>query len=276
MYNHHRKDDDFMLADLLGFKYMTAKELLPFARKIYVEKFKIIAIICIFIFLPISILTSLISGYITEISSTINLEAVLSSADLLNQFIASKEYMQINKYTVLLMAVEALLQPIGQVAIIRYTRNNVYFVSEPIIDVIMYALTRGFVIVAVTICCGCLISVGSILIIPGIMLAVFFGFNLYAIGVSDLGFMGSIKQSVRLVNKRWFKTFWFFLVVAFFNIVLSNGIKTIFMFMGNSFFVNTVEGVVLSIVNAFFVILTALLYINRSIMIDKEVNGVLV
>lgn len=97
---------------------------------------------------------------------------------------------------------------------IRYASDILSKGNADIGDALNFAMRKLVSLLGITVVTVALVLLGCIaLIVPGIILAIMFSLVVPVIMVENVGVLGSLSRSRKLVSKRWRKTFVVFLVV---------------------------------------------------------------
>jgi len=106
---------------------------------------------------------------------------------------------------------------------IRYASDILSKGNAEIGDALNFAIRKLVSLLGIAIVTVALVLLGCIaLIVPGIILAIMFSLVVPVIMVEDVGALGSLSRSRKLVSKRWRKTFVVYLAVSIVVIIVSS------------------------------------------------------
>ena len=99
-------------------------------------------------------------------------------------------------------------------------------------------------------------------IIPGVILSVFWAFNLEALVLDDIKGIKPLGFSRSIVTGRWFRTFGFLIVCRLMNYGLSYIVSFFFMWGSGTYIAEVLFKVVLAVLNMIFIAAETVIYIN--------------
>ena len=106
---------------------------------------------------------------------------------------------------------------------IRYASDILSKGNAEIGDALNFAIRKLVSLLGIAIVTVALVLLGCIaLIVPGIILAIMFSLVVPVIMVEDVGALGSLSRSRKLVSERWRKTFVVYLAVSIVVIIVSS------------------------------------------------------
>lgn len=125
-----------------------------------------------------------------------------------------------------------------------------------------------------------LIGLFLLLIVPGVIFGIFWGFALYAVALREKSGMGALRYSKAMVKGRWPKVFGYFLVFGLLGGAVSLAVLSPFSFLRNNFFTQVSFGMLEKIVGAFFIVVGTVFFLDMEKTMagpsEKKRNEVLV
>lgn len=222
----------------------------------------ILTILCV-IFLPLSLVQSVI------------LDRMMLGADALNTFLevgnmAQAEAIQLVKQTILheclYFAVVLFLEPVGTIAVAKLTKQFLMEEKLSAKKAMAEAIQLQPNIIAAGLIYGVLVILGSMLLIPGIYLAIAWCLYLYGIGLCGDGGWRALCHSRALVKGRWWKTCIYYLLLTSVVYLWNMLFQVIYLFGEQTAAVNALYHFLCYFSDAFLATGMALLFINREAM----------
>lgn len=222
----------------------------------------ILMILCV-IFLPLSLLQSVI------------LDRMMMGADALNTFLevgnmGQEQVMQLVMQTILheclYFAVILFLEPVGIIAVAKLTKQFLMGEELSAKKAMAEAVQLQPSIIAAGILYGVLVFFGGMLIIPGIYLAVVWCLYLYCVGLCADGGWKALCHSRELVKGRWWKTCGYQVALGAIVYLWNTIFQVVYLFGEQSAAVDAVYHFLCYFSNAFLATGMALLFINREAM----------
>lgn len=241
----------------LGWMELVARAFFEFFQNIKGVLFVMIAV-----FLPISLLDSVILTRLNAINS------FLSTVQTAGTFLENREgIMQAMNHTiigsVLGMAIAQFLVPVGTITIAKIVKQRIDGEEPDVKTALKEALALEPTIIVAGFIFGVLTTLGMFVVIPGIWLSVFWALYLYGIGLGGRKGWDSLRHSGELVRGRWWRTLGYMFVLgciaSLWNLVLA----TVFIIAGKHFIVFIMESFLGYISNSFVFVGMTLLFINR-------------
>lgn len=184
------------------------------------------------VFLPISILESIINGRMLN-AYTVFQQIAQAGVSLSNEADFFQAAYQVLFHSGLTLLVGLFLQPVGTIAIAKVVKQ---FVTKQEIS-FGTALGEAFslmpTIVFSGVIYGVLIFLTSLIIVPGIYLSVAWVFYVYAIGLSDKKGMEPMRYSKALVKGKWWRTFGYLLLLAVIAMLWNSAFQLSYSFFPN-------------------------------------------
>lgn len=253
-----------MIIDELRKKEMPLIGLLITAKKIYKENFQTILITTLIIFFPISIVSEILTNYMSEVMSSINVLAVVENTNLFEQFLLSPEYKQMYTYNIIFMLIQVFFVPLGSMAVAKISRDYIYGGKTDYKSAILDSFSRGATLVIASVLFMITSTAGILLlIVPGIMISVMWHFYSYAIILNDKGPLKALKYSSGLVKGKWFKTAGIMFMFFAISYLFSMSIQYLFTWGVGSFYVGVIMRMILYTIDVFFFVATTVWYLNR-------------
>ena len=237
-------------------------EQLSAAFHVFAANIKSILKVLLIVFLPISILESIINGRMLN-AYTVFQQIAQAGVSLSNEADFFQAAYQVLFHSGLTLLVGLFLQPVGTIAIAKMVKQ---FVTKQEIS-FGTALGEAFslmpTIVFSGIINGVLIFLSSLIIVPGIYLSVAWVFYVYAIGLSDKKGMEPMRYSKALVKGKWWRTFGYLLLLAVIAMLWNSAFQLSYSFFPNARIGNAVYQFLCYFSAAFVTVGQALLFLNR-------------
>ncbi len=219
--------------------------------------------VLLIIYFPINLLSGYITLAVNNMGTTIDIETILSSQELLASFIGSAEYIKIAMYNFISLVVDMVLSPFGALAMIYITKQGLEGKTPSYKE----ALSSAFSNAGRFICSMVVYTVSVILltmlgIIPGVFLSVIWSFYLQAMVLDNCGGIKSLGYSREIVKGRWWRTFFYIIVFNLLSYAFSYLVSIIFSFGGISYFMIVIEKIILSLASMIFAAARTVIYIN--------------
>ncbi|MFA6909440.1 MAG: hypothetical protein WC289_06240, partial [Patescibacteria group bacterium] len=230
-------------ASVLGMitqRQFTLSDILSSAWEIYSKNFAAIAIITVLIILPIN----LISGAMTNGIESGDINSISwSSFGILG----------------VLIALFGFINPLAITHLVQKQVEGVTVTYQEAIKAAFGKWSNG--IVTSIILAFLLVILYVLLIIPGIIFTVFWAFAISAVMIDNVSGMQALSASKAAVKGRWWRVFGYFIVFGLITGLLSSVVTAIFNF-SDSWIVTAVGSTISSILFAFSLVASVLLYIN--------------
>lgn len=232
----------------------------------FFQNIKGILFVMVAVFLPVSLLDSVILTRLNAINS------FLSTVQAAGTFLENREgIMQAMNHTiigsVLGMAVALFLVPVGTIAIAKMVKQRIDGEEPDVKTALKEALVLEPTIIVAGFIHGVLTTLGMFVVIPGIWLSVSWALYVYGIGLGGRKGWDSLRHSGELVRERWWRTFGYMFVLgciaSLWNLVLAAVFAYVEIIAGKHFIVFLMESFFGYISNSFVLVGMALLFINR-------------
>ena len=222
----------------------------------------ILTVLCV-VFLPLSLVQSVI------------LDRMMLGADALNTFLeagnmaqadAMRLVMQTILHEFLYFAVVLFLEPVGTIAVAKLAKQFLMKEELSAKKAMAEAIQLQPSIIVAGLIYGVLVVLGSMLVIPGIYLAIAWCLYLYAIGLCEYGGWQALCRSRALVKGRWWKTCGYYMALAGVIYLWNTVFQLIYLFGEQTAAVNALYHFLCYFSDAFLATGMALLFINREAM----------
>lgn len=261
-----------IIDDIRNRKNLTIADALAYGYAIFKANIVQILYIVLLIYFPLNLVSGYISILLASIESGINIEAILSSEDALMNFVNSSQYVSFATYNCIKLVLDMFLAPFGTMAIIAIVKNACEQKNINYLDALKVSFSCGgsFLWLRLIYC----IIVGGLYllgIIPGVILAVFWYFNIQALVLDGKKGMKAFGYSRSLVTGRWFRTLFMLIVFRGLSYGINYLLSFFFMWGAGSYFVVVLVGVLLAIVSTVFVSAETVIYLNyQANIVDKS------
>ena len=238
-------------------------ELIAGAMHVFAAIFGSFAKVLLFIFLPISLLESVILERMTQaqlwllhvdgnmaVSQTQMQEMLQMLGNLLTQ-----EF--------LLYAVAMFLQPVGVIAIAKMVKQYIDGERIEAGKAISEGLNHMPAILITGFIYGALVLLGSFVIVPGVYFGIAWGLYTCCIAFEDKKGWDALRSSKALVQGKWWRTFGYLFLLACVSVLWNSVFEMICSFFGEGMMVNIVYQFLSYISVGFVAVGECLLYLNR-------------
>ena len=238
-------------------------ELIAGAMHVFAAIFGSFAKVLLFIFLPISLLESVILERMTQaqlwllhvdgntaVSQTQMQEMLQMLGNLLTQ-----EF--------LLYAVAMFLQPVGVIAIAKMVKQYIDGERIEAGKAISEGLNHMPAILITGFLYGALVLLGSFVIVPGVYFGIAWGLYTCCIAFEDKKGWDALRSSKALVQGKWWRTLGYLFLLACVSVLWNSVFEMICSFFGEGMMVNIVYQFLSYISVGFVAVGECLLYLNR-------------
>ncbi|WP_405728620.1 hypothetical protein [Anaerotignum sp.] len=238
-------------------------ELIAGAMHVFAAIFGSFAKVLLFIFLPISLLDSVIlermvqaQGYLLHIDSTMGpsqtqiQEMLYILGNLLTQ-------------ELLLYAVAMFLQPVGVIAVAKMVKQYIDGEKIEAGKAISEALNQMPAILITGFLYGVLVLLGSFVIVPGVYFGIAWGLYTCCIAFEDKKGWDALRSSKALVQGKWWRTFGYLFLLACVSVLWNSVFEMICSFFGEGMLPDLVYQFLSYISVGFVAVGECLLYLNR-------------
>lgn len=261
-----------MIDDIKSRKNLSAAEALVYGYTIFKANIVQIMYIVLIIYFPLNLISGYISLLLSSLEAGINLEEVLSSYDAMLRFAASSQYMAIARNSLIKLVLDLFLAPFGIMAVMHIVKSYCEQKETGYMEALKVSFSYGTRFLWIRFIYCILIGIlNSLAIIPGVIFAVFWYFNIQALALDGKKGRQAFSYSRELVGGRWFKTL--LMLISFKGISYGIGyLLSFFLSWGtNTYFVIVLIGVLLSIVSTVFISAETVVYLNyQANMMNKS------
>lgn len=252
-----------MLIDKIKKDSLAFGEMILLSWKILKSNKISLLLVTLLIFIPINIVTEIVSGYITNITQNIDLQALANSEALFRQFVSSKEYYALYIYELVFLGIQIFFVPFGVMATAKIACDSIYGGKADHKVALMKSFSKCGIMFLTTIIYAVGLTLGMFaFIVPAIFLSMRWYFYLYSIALDDQKFMGALGKSSNLVKERWFSTFRYAVLIFLLHFGISIMIQMFFIVGGYHFVLGVITRTMLSFVSVFFYIVTTVWYLH--------------
>ena len=237
-------------------------EQLSAAFHVFAANIKSILKVMLVVFLPISILESIINGRMLS-AYTVFQQIAQAGVSLSNEADFFQAAYQVLFHSGLTLLVSLFLQPVGTIAIAKVVKQFVTKQEVSFGTALGEAFSLMPTIVVSGIIYGVLIVLASMIIVPGIYLSVAWVFYLYAIGLSDKKGMEPMRYSKSLVKGKWWRTLGYLLLLSVIAMLWNSAFQLIYSFFPNESIGDAVYQFLCYFSAAFVTVGEVLLFLNR-------------
>lgn len=259
----YRKGNANMLDELKNRPILSAFDAIRYGYGAVKNNIMALLYILLIIYFPINLLSGYVAIASGNLEATLDLSAILSDPTLLENFITSTEYMRMALYNFMLMAIEAALAPFGAMAVV-YISKEWYSGNTPTYgQALSAAFSGGWRFILSMIVFWVCVSLATLfMVIPGIILAVFWYFYVEAIIIDNCTGIKSLGRSRELVKGRWFKTLMYMIVFYCFSYLANYVVSMLFMWDSGTYLVTVIAGLLVSFISMIFTAAKTAVYIN--------------
>lgn len=237
-------------------------EQLSAAFHIFAANIRAIGAILVVVFLPISILESIISGRMLR-AYTVFQEFVQTGVSLSNEGAFLQAAYQVLFHMGLMFAVSLFLQPVGTIAVAKIVQQALTREKISCRGALGEAFALMPTILATGILYGIVLFFTGLFIVPGAYFGVVWAFYLYAIGLSGKRGAESLRYSKELVRGKWWKTFGYLLLLFSIAMLWNSAFQLVYALLPNVRVGDVVYQLLCYFSAAFVAVGEALLFLNR-------------
>lgn len=259
-----------MLLDLIKEKELKLPEIMAISKGIFAGNFKTILYIILLVFFPINLIMGVLNMNYNEIGAGINFDVLMKDMNLLMQFVVSYEYKMLMVYSVLISLVQALFIPLGSAAVAKFSKNTICGEAINYKMAIQSALEKGPSLLLSSFVYFILIGFGMLLLLPGIYFWIRYYFYSYAIILEDKKAFQSMGYSAKLFTGAFWKISGMLCGLFIMNFALNYIFTLLFAFGLHNFAINVLVNMLMSVINAFFYIASAVLFLNRQYRMSNK------
>ena len=219
--------------------------------------------VLVFLFLPISLLESVIIGRMTATSAAISGISQLASPSDANVQEMLGLFMQMMTQELLLYAVTMFLQPVGTIAVAKMVKQYIDGEKVEAGKAISESLNHMPAILITGFIYGALVLLGSFVIVPGVYFGIAWGLYAFCIAFEDKKGWDALRGSKALVKGKWLRTFGYLFLLSCVSMLWNSVFDLACSFLGEGMKVDLLYKFLCYISVGFVAVGECLLYLNR-------------
>ena len=219
--------------------------------------------VLMFLFLPISLLESVILGRMTDTSAAIDSISQLATPSNANVQEMVALFTQMMTQEFLLYAVAMFLQPVGNIAIAKMVKQYLDGEKMEAGKAIGEALNHMPAILITGFIYGSLVLLGSFVIVPGVYFGIAWGLYACVIAFEDKKGWDALRASKELVQGKWWKTLGYLFLLSCVAMLWNTAFEFLCGFMGEGLKRDLFYQFLCYISVGFTAVGECLLYLNR-------------
>ena len=243
-------------------------ELAASAMHVFAAIFGSFVKVLLFVFLPISLLESVILERMTQVQGyLLHIDATMGPSQTQMQEMLN---MMVNLLTqeFLLYAVAMFLQPVGVIAIAKMVKQYIDGEKVQAGKAIAEALNHMPAILITGFIYGALVLLGSFVIVPGVYFGIAWGLYTYCIAFEEKKGWDALRSSKALVQGKWWRTFGYLFLLGCVSVLWNSVFELICSFFGEGMMKNIVYQFLCYISVGLVAVGECLLYLNRKAVAD--------
>lgn len=236
-------------------------EVISGAFHLMAAQIKPILWVLLVVFLPISILDGVLVVRLNGIAAAVDAVGEIASAadaEMLRQAL-----MQVGVTTLIALAIALFLAPVGTIALAKLVKQALLGEPLTVKEAVLESMQLIPAIVLVGLMYGIFIFLTSIVIFPGIYLAVAWNFYPMAIGLAGARGWDALSHSRSLVKGRWWRTFGVFFVIGLIGMLWNTVFESVCAVLGTGFLNTVVYQLFAYFSSSFATVAMTLIYLNR-------------
>ena len=219
--------------------------------------------VLMFLFLPISLLESVILGRMTDTSAAIDSISQLTTPSNANVQEMVALFTQMMTQEFLLYAVAMFLQPVGNIAVAKMVKQYLDGEKMEAGKAIGEALNHMPAILITGFIYGSLVLLGSFVIVPGVYFGIAWGLYACVIAFEDKKGWDALRASKELVQGKWWKTLGYLFLLSCVAMLWNTAFDFLCGFMGEGMKRDLFYQFLCYISVGFTAVGECLLYLNR-------------
>ena len=219
--------------------------------------------VLMFLFLPISLLESVILGRMTDTSAAIDSISQLTTPSNANVQEMVALFTQMMTQEFLLYAVAMFLQPVGNIAVAKMVKQYLDGEKMEAGKAIGEALNHMPAILITGFIYGSLVLLGSFVIVPGVYFGIAWGLYACVIAFEDKKGWDALRASKELVQGKWWKTLGYLFLLSCVAMLWNTAFDFLCGFMGEGLKRDLFYQFLCYISVGFTAVGECLLYLNR-------------
>ena len=238
-------------------------ELVTASMQTFAAIFRPFLKVLMFLFLPISLLESVILGIMTDTSAAIDSISQLATPSNANVQEMVALFTQMMTQEFLLYAVAMFLQPVGNIAIAKMVKQYLDGEKMEAGKAIGEALNHMPAILITGFIYGSLVLLGSFVIVPGVYFGIAWGLYACVIAFEDKKGWDALRASKELVQGKWWKTLGYLFLLSCVAMLWNTAFDFLCGFMGGGLKRDLFYQFLCYISVGFTAVGECLLYLNR-------------
>ena len=238
-------------------------ELVSASMQIFAAIFGSFLKVLMFLFLPISLLESVILGRMTDTSAAIDSISQLATPSNANVQEMVALFTQMMTQEFLLYAVAMFLQPVGNIAVAKMVKQYLDGEKVEAGKAIGEALNHMPAILITGFIYGSLVLLGSFVIVPGVYFGIAWGLYACVIAFEDKKGWDALRASKALVQGKWWKTLGYLFLLSCVAMLWNTAFDFLCGFMGEGMKRDLFYQFLCYISVGFTAVGECLLYLNR-------------
>ena len=238
-------------------------ELVSASMQIFAAIFGSFLKVLMFLFLPISLLESVILGRMTDTSAAIDSISQLATPSNANVQEMVALFTQMMTQEFLLYAVAMFRQPVGNIAIAKMVKQYLDGEKMEAGKAIGEALNHMPAILITGFIYGSLVLLGSFVIVPGVYFGIAWGLYACVIAFEDKKGWDALRASKELVQGKWWKTLGYLFLLSCVAMLWNTAFDFLCGFMGEGLKRDLFYQFLCYISVGFTAVGECLLYLNR-------------
>lgn len=224
--------------------------------------------VLLFIFLPISLLETVIMQRMTQVQGTmLHIDgSMIPTQAQMQQMLEQMMHLMTQEF--LLYAVAMFLQPVGTIAIAKMAKQYIDGEKVEGMKAIGEALNHMPAILLTGFLYGVLVLFGSFVIVPGVYFGIAWGLYACVIAFEDKSGWEALRASKALVQGKWWRTAGYLFILACVGMLWNTVFEVICSFLGESIQANFFYSFLCYISIGFVAVGECLLYLNRKAVVD--------
>ncbi|MBR6542181.1 MAG: hypothetical protein IKT73_03130 [Anaerotignum sp.] len=243
-------------------------QLVSMSMQVFASIFRSFLQVLLFIFLPISLLESVILQRMAQTQlSMVHLDISMAPDEATVKY-ALDTLMHMMTQEFLLYAVAMFLQPVGAIAVAKMAKQ--YIDGEKVEGgkAIGEALNHMPAILITGFIYGALVLLGSFIIVPGVYFGIAWGLYACVIAFEDKSGWEALRRSKELVQGRWWKTLGYLFLLACIGMLWNTAFGAVCSIMGDTLQADLFYQFLCYIAVGFSAVGECLLYLNRKAVAD--------
>ena len=260
----YRKNERMiLLREQIYNRELRAAELASAAMHVFAATFGSFVKVLLFIFLPISLLETVILQRMAQMQGMmLHIDGSMAPTQPQVQQML-EQMMQLMTQEFLLYAVMLFLQPVGTLAIARMVKQFIDGEKIEAGKAISEALNHMPAILITGFIFGALVTLGGLVIVPGIYFGIAWGLYAFCIIFEDKKGWDALRRSKELVQGKWWKTAGYLFLLSCISMLWNTAFEFLCSFLGEGMKAAFLYQFLCYISVGFVAVGECLLYLNR-------------